>query len=141
MTDTRTAPYGLLLLRAGLGVMWISHALMKFFAFGVSGFAGYLESKGMPGFLAGPVILVEFVGGLLILSGVYARQVSVLMIPVMIGAMSVHIPNGWVFSAPGGGWEYPAFLILASLVVGLAGEGALALRAAPLLPGLKPAAA
>lgn len=141
MTDTRTAPYGLFLLRAALGLMWVSHALMKLFAFGVSGFAGYLGSLGMPGFLAGPVIAVELVGGLLILTGIYARQVSVLMIPVMAGAMFAHIGNGWLFSVPGGGWEYPAFLIVASLTVGLAGEGALALRAAPLVPGLKPATA
>lgn len=141
MIDTRTAPYGLLLLRAALGVMWISHALMKLFAFGVAGFSGYLTSLGMPGFLAGPVIAIELLGGLLILTGIYARQVSVLMIPVMLGAMSAHVANGWLFSVPGGGWEYPAFLIVASLVVGLAGEGALALRSAPLVPGLKPATA
>lgn len=141
MIDTRTAPYGLFLLRAALGVMWISHALMKLFAFGIAGFSGYLTSLGMPGFLAGPVIAIELVGGILILAGIYARPVAVLMIPVMLGAMSAHVGNGWLFSVPGGGWEYPAFLIVASLVVGLAGEGALALRSAPLVPGLKPATA
>ena len=83
-------------------------------------------SLGMPGFLAGPVIAIELVGGLLILAGIYARPVAVLMIPVMIGAMSAHIGNGWVFSVPGGGWEYPLFLIVVSAVVGLAGEGAFA---------------
>lgn len=141
MIDLRTAPYGLFLLRAALGAMWISHALMKLFLFGISGFAGYLTSLGMPGALAGPVILIEFVGGLLILLGLYARPVAILMIPVMIGAMSAHLGNGWLFSAPGGGWEYPAFLIVASLTVGLAGEGAFALRTAPLVPGSKPALA
>ncbi len=141
MIDLRTAPYGLFLLRAALGLMWVSHALMKYILFTVPGFAGYLTSVGMPGFLAWPVILAELGGGLLILFGVYARQVSVLLIPVMAGAMSVHIANGWVFSAPGGGWEYPAFLILVSVVVALAGEGAFALRSAPLLPRPRPATA
>lgn len=32
-----------------------------------------------------------------------------------------------VFSAPGGGWEYPAFLIVASLAQALIGDGAYAL--------------
>ncbi|WP_127092066.1 DoxX family protein [Aquabacter cavernae] len=141
MIDLRTAPYGLFLLRAALGLMWISHALMKLFAFGITGFAGYLSSLGMPGFLAGPVILIELVGGLLILFGVFARPVAVLMIPVMLGAMSAHLGNGWLFSVPGGGWEYPAFLIVSSLSVGLAGEGAFALRSTALIPGLKPATA
>jgi putative oxidoreductase len=31
----------------------------------------------------------------------------------------VHSGNGWVFSASGGGWEYPLFLIIVSVVVAL----------------------
>jgi putative oxidoreductase len=46
----------------------------------------------------------------------------------MVAATSVHIGNGWVFTSPGGGWEYPVFLTVASLVVWLVGDGALALR-------------
>jgi putative oxidoreductase len=40
----------------------------------------------------------------------------------------VHLPNGWVFSAPNGGWEYPAFLMVASVVQALLGAGAYALN-------------
>ncbi|MFG1465005.1 DoxX family protein [Xanthobacter sp. DSM 24535] len=133
MIDQRLAPYGLFLLRITLGAMWVSHALIKYVVFTVPGFAGYLTNMGMPGFLALPVIGVELVGGLLILTGIYARQVAVLMIPVMLGALSVHIGNGFLFSGPGGGWEYPAFLIIVSVVVALTGEGALAVRSAPAL--------
>lgn len=136
MIDTRTAPYGLFLLRAALGAMWVSHALLKIFVFTVPGFAGFLTSQGLPSALALPIIAAELGGGLLILAGVYARPVAILLIPIMLGAMNVHIPNGWVFSAAGGGWEYPAFLVVASLVVGLAGEGAFALRPSALVPGL-----
>ena len=31
----------------------------------------------------------------------------------------MHSGNGWVFSAAGGGWEYPLFLIVVSVVVAL----------------------
>lgn len=141
MIDTRTAPYGLFLLRAALGVMWIAHALMKVFVFSVPGFAGFLAKIGLPSQLALPIIAVELIGGILILAGVYARQVAILLIPVMLGAMNFHLPNGWVFSAPGGGWEYPAFLVVVSLVVALAGEGAFALKPAALLPAPRRAAA
>lgn len=140
MIDTRTAPYGLFLLRAALGLMWISHALLKYFVFTIPGFAGFLGSLGVPTFLAWPIFLIELGGGILILLGVHARQVAVLLIPVMAAAMSVHIGNGWLFSAPGGGWEYPAYLIVTSLVVALAGEGAFALRSAPLVPRFAPTA-
>ena len=141
MIDTRTAPYGLFLLRAALGLMWISHALLKYVVFTIPGFAGFLGSLGVPTFLAWPIFLIELGGGILILLGIHARQVAVLLIPVMAAAMSVHLGNGWLFSAAGGGWEYPAFLIVASLVVALAGDGAFALRSAPLVPRLAPATA
>jgi len=36
--------------------------------------------------------------------------------------------GGWVFSAPNGGWEYPAFLVVLVIVQALIGEGAYALR-------------
>jgi putative oxidoreductase len=55
--------------------------------------------------------------------------VSVALLPVLLGALAVHAGNGWVFSAPNGGWEYPAFLAAAALAQALAGDGALALRA------------
>lgn len=142
MVDARTAPYGLFLLRLAVGLMWLTHGLMKIFVFTVPGFAGFLSAKmGMPGALALPIIAAEIIGGLLIIGGVYARQVSVLLIPVMLGALSFHLPNGWVFSAPGGGWEYPAFLVVAQIVVALAGEGAFAAKPAALLPTQRPAVA
>lgn len=142
MIDTRTAPYGLLfLLRMALGLMWVSHALRQVFVFTVPGFAAFLASFGLPPALALPVILAELTGGLLILAGIYARPVALALVPVLLGAMSAHMGDGWLFSAPGGGWEYPAFLVAASLTVALAGEGAFALRRAPLLPFHRPAPA
>jgi putative oxidoreductase len=43
----------------------------------------------------------------------------------------VHLGNGWLFTAPKGGWEYPAFLTLAAVVVGLLGEGRYAVGFGP----------
>lgn len=126
--DARLAPYGVTLLRVSLGVMWIAHALLKFFVFTLPGTAGFFESVGIPGALAYPVFAAELFGGIAILLGFYARQVSLLLVPVMLGAASVHFGNGWVFSAPNGGWEYPAFLTAASLVLALMGDGAAALK-------------
>ena len=127
MIDTRFAPYGAFALRLALGAMWVSHGLMKFFLFTPAGFAGFLASQGMPAFLAWPIILGEIFGGLAILTGFFGRYVSLVLLPIMIGAFTVHFGNGWVFSAPKGGWEYPAFLIVASLAHAAIGDGALAL--------------
>ena len=132
MIDTSSAPYGVFLLRVALGVMWIAHGLLKVFVFTVAGFGGFLGSLGLPAELALPIIVAEVAGGLMIVAGVYARHVALLLVPVMVGAMSVHIPNGWMFSVPNGGWEYPAFLIVTSFALWLIGDGAFALRKRPL---------
>ncbi len=128
MIDQRTAAYGAFLLRLSLGTMWISHALLKLLVFTMPGFQGFLVSQGMPTFMAWPVVLMELVGGAFILLGLHGRIASLALLPVLAGATLAHIGNGWVFSAPGGGWEYPVFLIAASIAHMLLGEGAFALR-------------
>jgi len=126
-TDTHgTVPYGVALLRISLGVMWIAHALLKLFVFTLPGTAQFFASVGFPGFLAYPVFAAELLGGLALLVGVYARQVSLALVPIM--AAWVHLPNGWVHTSPNGGWEYPVFLIVASIVLWLIGDGAMAAR-------------
>ena len=131
-TDTRATAAGATLLRISLGLMWISHAWFKITAFGIAGFAGWMDSLGLPGFMAGPVIALEMIGGLLILTGFYARYVSIALLPVLAVATWVHLPNGMMFSNANGGWEYPVFLIVASVVQTLIGDGALALKSHPL---------
>ncbi len=49
--------------------------------------------------------------------------------PILLGALfSAHLANGWVFSAPGGGWECPAYLFVLSIAQFLLGDGAFALK-------------
>ncbi|MDP3547376.1 MAG: DoxX family protein [Phreatobacter sp.] len=127
MSHTDTSPYGLLALRAALGAMWIAHGLLKVLVFGVAGFSGFLGSLGLPTALALPIIAAEIGGGVLILLGIYGRQVSLLLVPVMAGALMVHLPNGWLFSAPNGGWEYPVYLVIAAIAQSLLGSGAFSL--------------
>ena len=128
MIDNRLAPYGALALRVSLGVMFIAHAYLKLAVFTVPGFEGFLGKVGLPTLLAWPIILAELVGGLAILAGFYGRLVSVALLPVLLGALAIHAPNGWVFNAPNGGWEYPAFLAAAALAHALIGDGAFALK-------------
>lgn len=82
----------------------------------------------MPGTLAYLVTAAETGGGALLILGVYSRWVALALVPVLLGALAVHWPNGWVFSVPGGGWEYPAFLAVAAAAQGLLGSGAFALK-------------
>lgn len=122
------ADYGATLLRVSLGVMWIAHAMLKWLVFTLPGTAQFFASVGFPGVLAYPVFALELLGGAALVLGIYARQVSLALTPVMAGAAWVHLSNGWVHTSAGGGWEYPVFLVAASLALWLTGDGALALR-------------
>ncbi len=115
-------------LRMGLGIMWIAHALLKWFVFTIPGFASWLESQGIPAFMAWPVFLLELTGGLMILIGFYGRYFSAALIPIMLVATWTHLSNGWLHTSEGGGWEYPMFLVLASIVHILLGDGRFAMR-------------
>ena len=127
-TTYNPVAYGTTLLRVSLGTMWIAHALLKLFVFTLPGTAQFFASIGFPGFLAYPVFAVELLGGIALVLGIYARQVSLALVPVMAVAASVHFGNGWVHTSPNGGWEYPVFLVVASIALWLLGDGALALR-------------
>lgn len=134
MIDNRTAPYAALLLRVSLGVMFIAHGLLlKVMTFGLGGTYGYFESIGYPGFFSYLVIIAEVGGGIALILGIWTRAIAVLLLPVMIGATLQHIGNGWLFTAKGGGWEYPVFWTLTLVVQALLGDGAYALRPTPAL--------
>jgi putative oxidoreductase len=127
-TDLRLAPYGALALRVGLGVVFLAHALSKPLLFTMPGTAEFFARHGFPGWAAYPVFVLELVGGALLLLGLGARWAALALIPVTAGALVVHAPNGWLFVYPGGGWEYPAFLIAALAAQALVGDGAYRLR-------------
>ena len=132
--------YAALILRIGLGVMFLSHGLLKLMVFTLPGTAGFFEQVGFPGWLAYIVTFAEIGGGLLLIAGVAVRAVSLALIPVLLGAVFVHFGSGWVFSNPNGGWEYPAFLVLASVAQVLLGPGQFALTV-PRVPKLQSARA
>lgn len=122
MNDARRIEVATLLLRTGLGAMFIAHAALKYFVFTLAGTAQFFESLGLPGFLGYVTVFAELIGGVLLVSGYYTRFVAFALVPILLGATWAHFGNGWLFTAPKGGWEYPAFLTLAAIVVGLLGD-------------------
>lgn len=120
--------YAALILRIGLGTMFVAHGLLKILVFTLPGAAGFFEQAGFPGWTAYAVTFAEIGGGVMLLLGIGVRTVSLALIAVLVGALVVHFGSGWVFSNPNGGWEYPAFLIIASVVQALLGPGKFAVR-------------
>lgn len=125
MINQTTAPYAALLLRISLGMMFLAHSVyLKAYVFTLPGTAQFFQSIGLPGLFAYLVFAAEAIGGILLIFGYRTRLVALLLVPVLLGAAWVHWPNGWLFTAPNGGWEYPVFLTAASLVMALLGDGA-----------------
>lgn len=113
-----------LILRVTLGALFLAHAGLKIFVFTPAGTAGFFQSIGLPGPLAYLVIAVEVLGGIALIAGYKTRIVSLALIPVLLGAIwTVHLGAGFFFSNPNGGWEYPAFWIVALVVQSLLGAG------------------
>lgn len=129
MNKQNSVEYAALVLRVSLGVMFVAHALLKIVVFTPEGTAGFFASVGLPAGLAYPTMGAELIGGIMLLLGIRVRTVSLALVPILIGSIIfVHGSNGWGFSNEGGGWEYPLFLVMASIVQALLGEGAYSIK-------------
>ncbi len=128
MSAPRAPDLAATLLRVSLGVLFLAHAGLKIFVFTIPGTVQFFQTIGYPGSLAYLVIAAEVAGGLALILGLWTRWVALALVPLMIGATLQHLPNGWLFSGKGGGWEFPVFWIVTLLVLALLGDGAYALR-------------
>lgn len=135
MTDvTRTTPYAAFLLRVSMGVLFLAHGgLLKIGTFGLAGTMGFFGSIGYPPIFGAIVAFAEIGAGIALIAGVGVRTVSLLALPILIGATIQHLPAGWMFSRQGGGWEFPAFWTVTLLVQAGLGAGAYALDVRRLL--------
>lgn len=124
---TNSAEVGALLLRVTLGTILIAHSLLKAVVFTMPGTVVFFQSLGLPGALAYVTVAMELVAGALLIAGYRTRVAALAVLPILLGATWVHLPNGWTFNAPNGGWEYPLFLSVAVIVQALLGDGAFAL--------------
>jgi len=112
-----------LLLRLTLGTMFVAHGLLKYFVFTPAGTVKFFESLGLPGPLAYLTIAAEVLGGVALLVGYRTRVVASALVPILLGSAWAHAGNGWLFSAPGGGWEYSIFMAFTAIAAALLGDG------------------
>jgi putative oxidoreductase len=137
MIAASTAPYAALLLRVGLGLLFLAHADLQIRIYGLPTEVEFFRSIGLPGHLVYLTAAMQVIGGVALVAGVYARFAALLLLPIIIGTIvTVHGSKGWLFTNKDGGWEYPAFWALALVVQFLLGDGAWALLASPSLHAL-----
>ena len=125
--DLVLAPYGIFVLRAAIGIDWIVHALLKTWR-GMYTHEALLAKNGITSLLAWPTFGIELIGGCAILLGWYTRQWSALLLVFLAVVVWIKWPVGWLYSNPGGGWEYPLLWLMAQAALMLAGSGAFALQ-------------
>ena len=130
----RLAPLAYPLVRITTGLLLIPHGAQKLFGwfggYGLTATGQYFESAlGMnPGIVFAALAgLVEVFGGLALVLGLLTRPVALAVAIFMGVALSVHVPNGFFWTA--GGFEYPLMWSLLAGAIFLRGGGAYSLDA------------
>ena len=116
--------WGLTVLRVVVGIVFVIHGGQKLFVFGIHGVGGMLGTLGIPLPMVAAVVvsMVEFFGGLALLSGFLVRWAAPLIaIDMLVAILVVHLKNG--FFNPQG-FEYPLTLLAACITLMFAGAGA-----------------
>lgn len=123
----RQVDVGLTVLRIITGAIFLAHGGQKLFVFGFDGVTGAFAQMGIPmaGILGPFVALVEFFGGLALITGTLTRLASLGLLSTMVVAiLQVHLRNG--FFAPSG-IEFPLSLAGATGLLALTGGGRFAI--------------
>ncbi len=119
---------GIGVLRISIGVVFTAHGVQKLLL-GFADLARNMAILGVPAPDATAVAatLIEFAGGLLLITGLFTRPAAILTALEMAGSIfAVHFKNGFFLPH---GFEYPLSLLAASIALALTGPGALALDA------------
>ncbi|MBD3241973.1 MAG: DoxX family membrane protein [Chitinivibrionales bacterium] len=90
---------GLLILRVGIGIMFLFHGWPKL-AGGPERWAGLGQAMSTFGITAAPALwgflaaVSEFFGGLLLIAGLFTRPACMMMLATMLVASSMHLARG-----------------------------------------------
>lgn len=107
---------GMFLIRLGLGLVFVVHGWSKLAHMQET--ISFFATLGFPAFVAYLVALVEFLGGLAMITGVCTKWAGFGIAIVMVGAVYSMRASGF-----SGGYEFPLTLLLTSLGVAFTGPG------------------
>lgn len=115
-----------LLIRMTVGGILLVHGIVKVTGPGVVAFAGGLAHRGIePSLLFAYVIFFnETIGAVCLMLGLFTRVIAaVIAVEFAVITFVAHFPNGFGFTRPGGGWEYPLMWGLIIFAISLRGGG------------------
>lgn len=126
--SSSTQAYGLTILRIVVGIVFLMHGYQKFFKMGIHGVTGMFTHLGipLPAVAAIVVTLVEFVGGILLITGIATRlPAALLCVDMLVAILVVHLKHGFFNPM---GYEFPMTLLAACICILLSGGGALSVK-------------
>jgi putative oxidoreductase len=120
----RFQPIGLLVLRLVLGAIMVAHGSQKVFG-GMHVHMQRMAALGMPSWLAYVSATAEFLGGILVLLGLFTRCAALaILINMSVAISKVHWKNGFIKP---GGVEFPLALAAIALALIFFGSGPIGL--------------
>ena len=114
--------FGILVLRLALGISMVYHGYVKFLS-GASGLykvGAMLGSLGLPRYFevfGAFAAICEFIGGMLVVFGLFTRFGALLLAGVLFTATILHIDAGFF------AWDYPSQMGFAALAIFFMGGG------------------
>lgn len=120
------APYSYAIIRFIAGAILIYHGYNKLFG-GIIGMVAQnvVTPMHLPDPLAWAYFLgiLEFVGGALLAIGFLTRPIALMLTIEFVIITWWHFGNGYAFSSPKGGYEYPLVLLVLYLAIFFRGAG------------------
>ena len=128
MASGSTQACGFTILRITVGIVFLIHGYQKLFHMGFHGVAGFFGHAGIPLPLISAVVvtLVEFIGGILLIAGIWTRIAAALLaVDMAVAILVVHLRHGFFNPT---GFEFPLTLLAATLCLALSGGGMFSLK-------------
>ncbi|HKV27228.1 MAG TPA: DoxX family protein [Candidatus Acidoferrales bacterium] len=115
-------PLALLLLRLGLGVIFMYHGFPKLFTHTHEALREFPQ-MGFPSYFVYIAGIVEFFGGCLLIIGLFTRIAGLLLAGEMaIAILKVHLPHGGPMALSN--YQFPLALAVAAFTLAAVGAGA-----------------
>jgi putative oxidoreductase len=120
----RLQPLGLLVLRLVLGAIMVAHGYGKVFG-GLHKHVELVASLGMPGWLAYLSTATEFLGGILLIVGLFTRVAALAVcIEMAVAILKVHLHAGLLGQ---NGYQFPLALAAIAFALIFSGAGPISL--------------
>ncbi|HVA72836.1 MAG TPA: DoxX family protein [Candidatus Limnocylindrales bacterium] len=118
-------PLALLLLRLGLGIIFVYHGFPRLFTHTHEALRAF-PHRGFPSYFVYIAGIVEFFGGCLLIVGLFTRIAALLLAGEMaIAILKVNLPQGGVLAVSN--YQFPLALAVAAFTLVAVGAGAVSL--------------